>query len=288
MDVLLLSLLTLIFMYVTMRSALVGVGGAVTVAVLAGLTGTSPIYWLSPVIGGLLMGLLAGAHWPPSRIVVGVGLPVGLLLAWLYLREERAAIEEALLETLAGAAPARVATSGARAGLDSQRFVEVLLDLVVPALMILLVMAVMGLTYAIACRLFPRLGVTLRRPAPLATWRPPFTVIWTLAAALGLMALGWSAHSGAVRILGSNLCLLHGALFFVLGLAVIRFGLVARGVPGRVQAVLAALLVPLSLVLPLHVAVAGIGLLDMWYDFRKLDTLDDGPLGLAGGSHRTK
>jgi hypothetical protein len=65
---------------------------------------------------------------------------------------------------------------------------------------------------------------------------------------------------------GLNLSLVHGVAFFVEGLAVGRHALEARAVPGPAQLVM-GMLAP---IMPMPLVVGAIGLLDMWFDFRRL------------------
>ena len=75
---LLLGVLTLLIMVATLRSSVVGLGSALSFAVI-GLASRSPaVHWLPPVIGGVSMGLFAGQQLKPSVTIVGTGVAVGL------------------------------------------------------------------------------------------------------------------------------------------------------------------------------------------------------------------
>ncbi|MGD8396228.1 MAG: DUF2232 domain-containing protein [Candidatus Eiseniibacteriota bacterium] len=278
MDLAVLALMTLVVMYATLRSPILGVSGSLSVALVGTLGGAAPVHWLPPVAGGFLMGLAAASRLRPAVVVTGAGVPVGLLMAALIAAEDRAALRAELLEILTGGRGAIEWPAGAP---DPDALVDIALTLM-PAFNAMLVVAVMALCYGVAARVFPRLGVPLRRPAPLASWRLPFAVIWTLVAGLVLVVIGWGLDAPLPRTIGANLCVVHGGAFFVEGVAVIRYALEARGVPGRWQLLGAAIVVPLMIAVPLQVIVAGLGMLDMWFDFRKLE-LDDTGSAASGG-----
>jgi hypothetical protein len=264
----LLSLLTLIVMWlivmwVTLRSPMLGIAGSLTVAVAASLSGVATADWLTLVAGGLLLGLLTGARWRPSLVLIGAGVPLGLQLAIVYLRQGAAALRAEWTAALDAAGITMEYPAGT---------VEPMIDVVIkllPALTIIVVVGNLTICYAIAVRLMPRLGQVVRPLAPIATWRLPFAVIWSLVAALALVALGWSMERELLRVIGGNLCVLHGAAFFMLGLAVVRHVLEMRRVPGRLQLVMGVLSIPLAFLW--FIVFSGLGLFDMWFDFRKLD-----------------
>ena len=113
-------------------------------------------------------------------------------------------------------------------------------------------------------RLAPRLELVLPDPLPLPLWRPWDELIWVLIGALGLGLLS----DGLLADLALNLLVLMGILYGAQGLAVLRFFAQRQGVP---------LLVELSFYLGLFLVVglafmmlAGLGLLDTWFDWRRL------------------
>lgn len=264
----LLSLLTLIVvwligMWATLRSPMLGIAGCLTVAAVASLTGVAIADWLTLVAGGLLLGLLTGAGWRPALVVIGGGTPLGLVLAVVYLRQGAAALRAEWIAALE--------VTGITVDYPAGT-VEPMIDAVInllPALTIVVVVGNMAICYAVAARLLPRLGMAIRPLAPIATWRLPFGVIWTLVAGLVLLALGWGMEQDHLRVVGGNIFVLHGAAFFVLGLAVVRHVLVVRRVPGRLQLAMGVLSIPLAFLW--LVVFSGLGLFDMWFDFRKLD-----------------
>ena len=129
-------------------------------------------------------------------------------------------------------------------------------------------MATLLLTFVVAYRvsqgLALRLGLLLPPPLPLALWRPWEELIWVLIAALGLSLLG----DGLLADLGLNLIVLMGIIYGVQGLAVLRFFAQRQRVPLLVE-----LLFYIGLFFVAGLAVlllAGLGLLDTWFDWRRL------------------
>lgn len=97
---------------------------------------------------------------------------------------------------------------------------------------------------------------------PFEQWKLPEPLVWGLIAG-GFLAL---APWPAARIAAFNLLVLLLPLYFLQGLAVLAAFLARKGVPPvfrRLICVLAVLLNPLPLIL------TGVGIFDLWVDFRK-------------------
>ena len=112
--------------------------------------------------------------------------------------------------------------------------------------------------------LAPRLQLDLPAPLPLALWRPREELIWVLIAALalGLLADGWLAD------LALNAAVLMALLYGAQGVAVLRFYARRQGVPLLVELIFyLALLLVAGLA---FIMLAGIGVLDTWFDWRRL------------------
>lgn len=152
-------------------------------------------------------------------------------------------------------------------GMDAEETLSAMIDAVLrvqPAIE----MAVLLLTFVLAYRLSQglalRLGLSLPAPLPLSLWRPWEELIWVLIAALGLSLLS----DGLLADLGLNLIVLMGIIYGVQGLAVLRFFAQRQRVP---------LLVELFFYIGLFfvaglafLLLAGLGLLDTWFDWRRL------------------
>ena len=110
--------------------------------------------------------------------------------------------------------------------------------------------------------------VSLPPPVALRLWRPWSQLIWVLVSGLALSLIG----EGWVGNLGSNLILVMGLLYTCQGLAVGRFFARRVGLATMLEVAIYAVLT-LSfvglLLLPLT------GLLDTWFDWRRLEAVDD-------------
>ena len=129
-------------------------------------------------------------------------------------------------------------------------------------------MATLLLTFVVAYRLSQglalRLELVLPAPPPLSLWRPWEELIWVLIAALGLSLLG----DGLLADLGLNLIVLMGISYGVQGLAVLRFFAQRQRLPPLVELLF---YVGLFFVAGLaFLLLAGLGLLDTWFDWRRL------------------
>ncbi|MDE2812303.1 MAG: DUF2232 domain-containing protein [Gemmatimonadota bacterium] len=132
-------------------------------------------------------------------------------------------------------------------------------------------MATLLLTFVVAYRLSQglalRLGLSLPAPLPLSLWRPWEELIWVLIAALGLSLLG----DGLLADLGLNLIVLMGIIYGVQGVAVLRFFAQRQRVPPLVELLFYVGLFFIAVIAGLaFLLLAGLGLLDTWFDWRRL------------------
>lgn len=100
-------------------------------------------------------------------------------------------------------------------------------------------------------------------PGPaFASWRAPEFLIW------GLIAAGFAAFFAADAIQGAaiNLLVILLPLYFLQGLAVVEHVLARRGLSPLLRGLCYIFLL---LVNPLPVIVTGVGVFDLWADFRK-------------------
>lgn len=138
----------------------------------------------------------------------------------------------------------------------------------------LLLVAVVG--YRVAQAVSGRVGPPLPAAVPLRHWRLWEPLIWVPIAALALLLVA----DGALQDLALNALLVMGLLNAAQGLAVVRWLLwrvgARRFLEGLVY-VLLAFTAGLSLVL-----LAGVGLVDNWFDWRRLGHRRDEPSAEAG------
>ena len=122
------------------------------------------------------------------------------------------------------------------------------------------------------------LKIELPPAIPFRCWRPWETLIWVLIAGLVLVL----ATQGVSAELGLNLMVVTGALYALQGLALVRFCCwrlgVSKWMEGFMYLTLAFTAGLSALVL------AGLGLLDTWFDWRRLDPPSQE--AAAGQDHR--
>jgi hypothetical protein len=115
-----------------------------------------------------------------------------------------------------------------------------------------------------------RLAELVRRPlGPVASFeqlRMPDGMLWLLVVGLSLVAL---REPRAVPV-GINLAASVGLAFALQGLAVVKVFLVTHGMtPGLITVLFLFTTLTMWPILPL--ACAGVGLMDQWLDFRRLE-----------------
>ena len=119
-------------------------------------------------------------------------------------------------------------------------------------------------------RLARRLAELVRKPlavgVPLAAWRVPDGVVWLFVAGLAATA----TRNPRLVATGLNVAVSVGLAFGLQGLAVLRSFLLAHGMtPGLVAVLFILTSLMMGPVLPL--AATGVGLMDLWLDFRRLE-----------------
>ncbi len=222
---------------------------------------------------GIVLGYGARGQLGRARALVLAALPLAAVFAASALTSERPALEQELARWVEREVGDAIAPE-VRAEMASW-----LLGLI-PASAALVSFGFVVVAYWVAARVFPRLGLPVRPLERLARLALPFTVIWSFVAALLLCVIGSGAGVRWLLVAGVNLALVHGAAFLVQGIAVGREVLTQRAVPGGMQLILAVLTM---LVTPLALAVAAIGLLDQWFDFRRLLAPPDEGAGPGNG-----
>jgi hypothetical protein len=257
-------LAVLVVMAATTRS--LGAGLAVGLLVVAALALTGGEDRLAAagagaVAGaGVVLGYAARGRLGRGRALVLAALPLTAAFAASAFTSERPALEQELARWVE-----REAGRSLEPALEAE-MAEWLLGLV-PASAALISFLLVLATYWVAIRVLPRFGLEVRRPERFASLALPFAVVWSFALTLLLCAAGRAAGVRWVLVLGVNLALVHGAAFFAQGLAVGREVLTQRTVPAGMQIMFAVLAV---VMLPLTIAVVVVGLLDQWFDFRRL------------------
>lgn len=140
-----------------------------------------------------------------------------------------------------------------------------------PGLQFVFALLTAVLAYRLSLSVGGHWGIALPPVLPFRLWRPWEQLIWVLIGALALYLVG----SGSVADLAANLMLVMGAIYAVQGLALLRFYLWRRRV-SRLVEVLIYLGLFFSERLGL-ITLAGLGLLDTWFDWRHLGAAESPP-----------
>jgi hypothetical protein len=180
---------------------------------------------------------------------------------WIHAEEAR---QLALLESTPMAAEQKVAAGQLIA--SGIQFGLLLAQNILPVFLF----AWVALLVHLSERMARRLAELVKRPLPDVTpferLRMPDGMVWLLVAALALVAL----RDPRLAATGLNLSLAVGLAFALQGLAVVKVFLVSHGMtPGLISLLFLFTALTMWPILPL--ACAGVGLMDMWLDFRRLE-----------------
>jgi uncharacterized protein YybS (DUF2232 family) len=147
------------------------------------------------------------------------------------------------------------------------QIIDMILQLL-PALLLLSFAFIVLINILYLRRRFPERGAEWFALANLREWRSPEPLVW------GLIACGFSLfipNVGAVRVAALNLLLVIGACYFAQGLAVIGFFFHKNNVPRFLRGITYILIVFQQI---FTLLVVGLGLFDLWGDFRRLGKND--------------
>jgi len=134
-----------------------------------------------------------------------------------------------------------------------------------PALLLLSFALIVLINIVYLGRRFPERRANWFSIAHLREWKGPEPLVW------GLIACGFSIFIpglGVLRIVALNLLLVIGAYYFAQGLAVISFFFHKNNVPRFLRGLTYVLIVFQQI---FTLLVVGLGLFDLWGDFRRLN-----------------
>jgi uncharacterized protein YybS (DUF2232 family) len=140
------------------------------------------------------------------------------------------------------------------------------LPYLLPALFGLSGLATAGISLGLAAVIFPRMGQPLGANMAFSRFRLHWSLAYGFIVGLGLLLVArFFPDPRLVRMIGLNLLLFFGGLFFVQGLAVTHWFAVTRKIEGgtRTLLYLAAVLMQVALQL-----TTWAGLFDTWFDYR--------------------
>ena len=103
---------------------------------------------------------------------------------------------------------------------------------------------------------------------PLKLWRPPEQLVWGVVASGSLLLL----PSPALKMFALNGLLILMTIYFFGGIAIVSFFFEKKGLPRMVRIFLYSFLAIQQIALLL---VVGIGLFDIWLNFRKIGLKDN-------------
>jgi len=257
-----------------------GVGGglgvlAVAIIVLAFLATEeiALIYGIFAVMAGLLLAAL-GRVRVIEYLVVGIAAAVTTMTAGLmfYFYGSWAAmfrdLRETLAQQLASAVRMQEKMGLPQAGLEklqeqTPQMIGIMLQ-VLPALLLLSFAFIVLINILYLGRRFPERRGQWFTLHFLREWKGPEALVWGLIAcgfALFVPGLGW------LWAIALNLLLVIGACYFAQGLAVIAFFFHKNNVPRFLRGLTYVLIVFQQI---FTLLVVGLGLFDLWGDFRRL------------------
>lgn len=143
------------------------------------------------------------------------------------------------------------------------QIVDMMLE-ILPALLLLSFAFIVLINILYLGRRFPERRGQWFTLAQLREWKGPEALVW------GLVACGFSlfiTDLGVLRVVALNLLLVIGAFYFAQGLAVIGFFFHKNNVPRFLRGLTYVLIVFQQI---FTLLVVGIGLFDLWGDFRRL------------------
>jgi len=231
----------------------------------------SVAYLLQFGLGSVLLGLFLRRGWAWDRaIAAALALTVGLaglaVVSYLFTQGEsvtgtidryvQTEIKRALeASAAAGQSEAELAELTALAGK-----MAALLARIYPGLAVAVTACILLLTVYLLARLSRGRYVVPGPPFPL--WKLPEHLVWVLIGG----GFGAVLSEGWVETAAWNLLAVALPLYFLQGMAVVSFFFLRKGVSPFMRGMGYLLLV---LVNPFQLVVAGIGVFDLWVDFRK-------------------
>jgi hypothetical protein len=218
---------------------------------------------VAPVVG-LLAAIQVDRQRSFGQIVAAASLPgsaLGLFLLLVAYQDPQA--EERLAAQLLGQLEGMgLALEGGGYSMKDLALLAVRLQ---PGIAYLSGLLAAVAAYRLSQVLAARLGINLPPARPFRMWRPWDQLIWILIGALALILVS----KGLVANLAYNLLGVMVAINAVHGLAVVRFGLWRLGVSGWLELLVYVVMLftaGLSIVL-----MALLGLMDTWFDWRRLE-----------------
>jgi uncharacterized protein YybS (DUF2232 family) len=231
------------------------------------------IYGIFGVLAGLLFALLGRLRAIESLVAAVAGtvfIAAGMLLVYLFgswsamMSELRAS----LLQHMTSALSAYERMGLSQEGLELlreqiPRIAETLFQLL-PAVFFLGLVLVVLINVLLLCRRFPERRAQWLNNPNLREWKGPEPLVW------GLIGCGFALFVPGLEFLRTvalNGLLVIGACYFAQGIAIIAFFFHKNNVPRFLRGVTYVLIIFQQI---LTLLVVGLGLFDLWGDFRRL------------------
>jgi uncharacterized protein YybS (DUF2232 family) len=258
-----------------------GVPNAWPVPLCAALVGSLVLYvlglyssipYLLSLIGmGAVMGYGLRNQWSTEKIIGFSSLLVigmaGLfaLMAFMETRGEMVRlIEHDLREAISASLKQLGVSSSETTEMESNLVESVpLIVRIIPGVLVSCVIGISWLNLLISRRYCRAAALDYCISDRLALWKSPEFMVWFVIAG-GLLAL---LPVGDLRLPGVNVLIVVGTLYFLQGLAIVAFYMERWKMPWFVKGFIYAVLFLQQFA---SLAIAILGLFDVWFDFRKL------------------
>ena len=249
-----------------------GCAGVLGSLILCLLDSSHSIPYLLALIGmGAIIGYGSRNQWSPEK-TIGVSslLVIGIagLFSILVFSETKGEMVRLIEQDLQGAISATLKQFGS-SSLETQELERDLLDAVplivriIPGVFISCTLGISWLNFLISRRFCRAVGIESCIREKLTLWKTPEFIVWFVIAG-GLMSL---LPMGDLKLLGLNLLIVIGTIYFFQGLAIVSFYFEKWKMPFFVKGFVYAVLFLQQFAL---MATAVLGLFDVWFDFRKL------------------
>jgi len=153
---------------------------------------------------------------------------------------------------------------------------NMIIFVLIPAISISFLMIVTWINLLAARVTFPSFQLTFPDFGSLNYWKSPDILVWGLIGAGSITLF----PSDSLRILGSNVLMILMVIYFFHGIAVVSYFFEKKNVSRSVRIILYSFIIVQQLIVLL---IIGIGLFDVWADFRKQNSENEQPPDIHSG-----
>ncbi|MFT5089731.1 MAG: hypothetical protein ACI906_001679 [Candidatus Latescibacterota bacterium] len=253
-------LLTSVSLLLSLRA---GTRGALPAVVIAGLVAFAllgPGLGLAPIMGWIAVYQIERGEGF-GKVVAGAVLPAAVFCLWMVFSVG----DSQTLQSRSDEVVEQFEMLGMEMEPQALEGMIYMVLRVQPAVEFVSLLLTFLLAFRTAGLLAPRFQVEgLPSAPPMPLWRPWEELIWVMIGALAISLLG----GGWLVDLALNLVVVMAVVYAMQGLAVLRFFAQRQGVPRAMELPFyLALLLVAGLAMMI---LAGVGLLDTWFDWRRL------------------